>query len=80
VISPDLRTACVGFFADAQCVAACTKDCILPRPKFEEDHEALLSKFTRLYPGKDRWCNEPGLRGADWRQHTLWVGADATRG
>ena len=53
VINADLCTECVGFFAEAQCVAVCPVDCIVPHPEIKEDRDALLAKFKRLNPEKE---------------------------
>ena len=53
MITPDLCTECVGFFAEAQCTSVCPTDSIIPDPDRKEDKAALLSKFKKIHPDKE---------------------------
>ncbi len=48
VIDPDLCTECKGHHDEAQCLAVCPVECIIPDPDNEESEEELFAKFERL--------------------------------
>lgn len=49
VIDPARCTECVGFFDEAQCIAVCPVDCIVPDPDCKETRDELLAKKRFLH-------------------------------
>jgi len=47
-IDPARCTECVGHFQEAQCVAVCPVDCIMPNPEYVESREQLQRKYAAL--------------------------------
>ena len=48
-IDPLKCTECVGAEDEPQCKLACTVDCIVPNPDWEESPEDLLAKYQQLH-------------------------------
>jgi ferredoxin len=47
-IDPAKCTECVGHFEEAQCVAVCPVDCIVPHPEHAETRGQLQLKYQAL--------------------------------
>lgn len=47
-INPMLCTECVGHFNEAQCVAVCPVNCIIPDLEHAESQEELIKKYREL--------------------------------
>ena len=47
-IAHEKCTECVGYYDEAQCVAACPSDAIIKDPDHEESNEELLAKKEKL--------------------------------
>lgn len=48
-IDPSLCTECIGHYDEAQCVAVCPIDCVIPDPDHEETEDTLMDKFKKLH-------------------------------